>query len=328
MRTHPVRSNWHTARVDPFARLLEILALLQGTPVWRAEDLAERLGTTTRTIRRDISRLRGMGYRIASEPGRYGGYRLDRGKAVPPLVLTADEAVAMAVGLRQTGPAGVGGLDAAAETALSKLRSVLPAKAWTLVAALDGATVREPVPPVQTVDAEILSVLAAAVCDHQRLGIDYRSASGQESRRRVDPLALVHTEHRWYLVAHDPGRGGWRSFRVDRVNRAVPSGTARPPHPYPDPIDLVREGTAVAAYPWQAEVVVSAPADRVRAMVPRSVGRVQSLGEDRALLRTGGHDLDMLAALVAGLGLDVEVRRPPELVSALHRLGERLRGLG
>ncbi|CAN5700014.1 WYL domain-containing protein [soil metagenome] len=310
--------------MDPLERVLELLALLQGTPVWSAADLADRLGTTTRTVRRDVSRLRGMGYRISSEPGRYGGYRLDRGRAVPPLLLTPDEAVALAIGLRLAGPAGIDRLDEAADAALTKLESVLPPTAWSRVVALDTATVRDPVPPTEPVDPDVLAVCAAAIGDRQRLRLDYRSASNDASTRRVDATALVQTERRWYLVAFDLTREGWRSFRVDRVTAALAVGPADPPDPPPDPIDLVREGTAVRAYPWQAEVVVRGPAAWVRAAVPPSVARVEPLDDQRSLLRTGGHDLDMIAALVAGLGLEVKVRHPPELTAALHRLGRRL----
>ena len=313
--------------MDPFARLLQLLALLQGRPVWTAEQLAQRLGTTTRTVRRDVARLRELGYRIASDPGRYGGYRLDRGRALPPLVLSADEAVALAIGLRGAGPAGIAGLDEAAAGALHKLEQVLPPVAWGRVAALDAATVRPAREVPVTVDAEVLAVLAAAIRDSGRLHLEYRAGDGARSRRRVDPLALVHTGSRWYLVAHDLERADWRSFRVDRVLHAARGGAATLPAQRPDPIAFVFEGTAVTAYPWQAEVVLHLPAALARVRVPAAVGRVEALDGDHSLLRIGGFDLDAVAAFVAGLGCDVEVREPPELVDALHAMGRRLLAL-
>ena len=313
--------------MDHFARLLQLLALLQAAPVWTAVQLAERLGTTTRTVRRDVARLRDLGYRIASDPGRYGGYRLDRGRALPPLVLSADEATALAIGLRAAAPAGIDGLDEAATGALHKLEQVLPRTAWERVAALDAATVRPPREAPASVDADVLGTLAAATRDGGRLRLEYRAGDGARSSRRVDPFALVHTASRWYLVAYDVERADWRSFRVDRVLDAAPHGAGALPAQRPDAIAFVFEGTAVTAYPWQAEVVLHLPALRARARVPAAVGRVEEIDEDRCMLRTGGFDLDAVAAFVAGLGCGVEVREPPELVDALHALGRRLLGL-
>lgn len=310
--------------MDPFARLLELLALLQGSPVWTSEEIAERLGTTPRTVRRDVARLRELGYRIASEPGRFGGYRLDRGRAVPPLVLTPEEATALAIGLRAAGPAGIAGLDAAAAGALTKLEGVLPPAAWARVEALEAATVRLPREVPADVDPQVLVVLATAVRDGQRVRLHYRAADGAESRRRVDPLALVHTGTRWYLVAHDLERGAWRNFRVDRVLRATTHGTAALPADVPDPVELVLEGTALAAYPWQAEVELDLPLRWARARVPPSVGRLAPLEDDRTLLRIGSYDLDHLAAFVVGLGCDFLVRGPHELEEAIRSLGARL----
>ena len=310
--------------MDPLARLLEILALLQGTPVWTATALAERTGTTPRTVRRDITRLRELGYRIAAAPGPDGGYRLDRGRAVPPLLLTADEAVAVTIGLRSAGPAGVAGLDVAAAGALAKLETVLPPAAWTRVVDLDAATVRPERTIPSPVDATVLGVLAAAVRNGRRVRFAYSAADGTASRRRADPSALVHTGPRWYVVAHDVDRTAWRTFRVDRITAPEAVGPAALPAEVPEPLGLVQRGTALEAYRWRARVLLDLPIDVARVRVPTAIGLLDPHDDGRSLLRVGGDDLHPIATFLVGLTCEFEVLDPPELVEALHDLGRWL----
>lgn len=312
--------------MDPLARLLEILGLLQGSPVWTATALAERTGTTPRTVRRDISRLRELGYRIAAAPGPDGGYRLDRGRAVPPLLLTADEAVALVIGVRSAGPAGVAGMHEAADGALTKLATVLPPAAWARVSDLDAATVRPERLSPSPVDAAALALLATAVRQTRRVRFGYTAADGTASRRRADPSALVHTGPRWFLVAHDVDRAAWRTFRVDRIIAAEEVGPAALPAEVPEPLGLVQRGTALAAYRWQARILLDLPLDVARMRVPPTIGLLDEADDDRSLLRLGGEELRPIATFLVGLTCDFEVLDPPELVEELHALGRWLVG--
>ena len=310
--------------MDTLARLLEILALLQSTPVWTAGALAERTGTTARTVRRDIVRLRGLGYRIAAAPGPDGGYRLDRGRAIPPLLLTEEEAVALSVGLRAAGPAGVRGLDESAAGVVRKLETILPPAAWARVADLDAVTVRPTVSPPSAVDVDVLAVVARATRQSRRLRFSYTAASGEATRRRADPSAVVHTDGRWYVVAHDVERAAWRTFRIDRIGTAEEVGPAALPEDRPDPLAHVQRGTALEAYAWRCEVVLHLPVEVARVRVPAAVGIVEPLDGSGALLRIGADDLPRVAAFLAGLDCGFTIRTPVELVDAVRTLGRRL----
>lgn len=312
--------------MQTLARLLEILALLQSTPVWTAGELAVRTGTTTRTVRRDIVRLRELGYRIAAAPGPDGGYRLDRGRAVPPLLLTEQEAVALSVGLRAAGPAGVAGLDEAAAAVVAKLETVLPPAAWARVADLEAATVRPDVVAPSVVDAEVLAVVARAARRGQRVRFSYTAASGAVTRRRADPSAVVHQGGRWYCVAHDVGRVAWRTFRLDRMAAAEEVGPAALPAGRPDPLAQVQRGTALEAYTWRCEVELGLDVEVARVRVPRAVGIVEPLEAGRSLLRIGADDLVRVAHFLVGLACAFMVRTPDELAAEVRALGRRLAG--
>jgi predicted DNA-binding transcriptional regulator YafY len=198
------------------ARLLELLSLLQSRREWSAAELADRLGVGARTIRRDVQRLRELGYPVDAAPGVAGGYRLGAGAALPPLLLDQDEAVAIAVGLRAAASAGVDGIEETSLSALAKLEGLLPSAARRRVAAIASATTSYPGwGPL--VDADVLAAVAAATRDRERLRFGYRDAGGERSRRLVEPLQLVFTGRVWYLVAFDCTRDDWRTFRVDRI---------------------------------------------------------------------------------------------------------------
>src|SRR5882724_4212458 len=204
-------------------RLLELLSLFQARRDWQGDELADRLGVTPRTIRRDVERLRGLGYPVESRTGRAGGYRLRAGTAMPPLLLDDDEAIAIAVGLGTAARASVTGIEESAVRALVKLEQVLPAHLRRRVAALGSATSTLPAAG-PTVDPQHLTVIATACRDSECLRFAYRRRDQTESRREVEPHSVVNVGRRWYLVAWDRGREDWRTFRIDRLARPASTG--------------------------------------------------------------------------------------------------------
>src|SRR5947209_10790946 len=214
------------------SRLLELLSLLQGRRDWPGDELAQRLEGSGRTIRRDIERLRQLGYPVESLTGPAGGYRLRAGSAMPPLLLDDEESIAIAVGLRTAAGASVAGIEEAAVRALVKLEQILPAHLRRRVGALGSATFTLPVAG-PTVDPQHLTVIAAACRDSECLRFAYRSRDGADSRRDVEPHSLVNHGRRWYLVAWDRRREDWRTFRIDRLARPVPAGVRFTPRKLP-----------------------------------------------------------------------------------------------
>ena len=214
------------------SRLLELLSLLQGRRDWPGDELAERLDVSGRTIRRDIERLRQLGYPVESLSGPAGGYRFRAGSAMPPLLLDDEEAIAIAVGLRTAAGASVRGIEEAAVRALVKLEQVLPAHLRRRVGALGSATFTLPVPG-PTVDPQHLSVIAAACRDSECLRFGYRTRDGTDSHREVDPHSLVNHGRRWYLVGWDRRRDDWRTFRIDRLAKPASTGVRFRPRKLP-----------------------------------------------------------------------------------------------
>src|SRR3954467_1555722 len=209
--------------IETSSRLLQLLSLLQARRDWPGGELADRLEVSGRTIRRDVDRLRGLGYPVESLSGPAGGYRLKAGTAVPPLLLDEDEAIAIAVGLRTAARASVAGIEETSIRALVKLEQVLPAHLRRRVSAFGAATVAAPVGG-PTVDPQHLTVIATACRDSECLRFAYRSRDGSDTRRDVEPHSLVNRGRRWYLVAWDRGRSGWRTFRLDRLERPAATG--------------------------------------------------------------------------------------------------------
>jgi predicted DNA-binding transcriptional regulator YafY len=316
--------------IETSSRLLELLSLLQARRDWAGGELAARLEVSGRTIRRDVERLRQLGYPVESLTGPAGGYRLRAGTAMPPLLLDDDEAIAIAVGLRTAAGASVTGIEEAAVRALVKLEQVLPAPLRRRVAALGSATLTVPVGG-PTVDPRALSAIAAACRDSECLRFGYRRRDGTESRREVEPHSLVNLGRRWYLVAWDRGRAGWRTFRVDRLARAGPSGrrfTARE-LPAKDAAAYVRRSIAEKPNRYDAVVTLHAPLEEIARRVPRHWGSLEAIDSRTCRYTTGDDDLGWLAMRIAMLGVDFEVGEPPELVDQLRELGRRLgRGAG
>lgn len=307
-------------------RLLRLLALLPRRPVWTGTHLADRLGVTTRTVRRDITRLRDLGYPVQAEPGPAGGYRWRRGDALPPLVLDDDEAVAVVLALRAAAGGSAPGLEDALVTALAKLQQVLPAALAARVGAVDEATVRLPGPALDAIDTDTLLVLAHACRGHAVVRIDYTTARGTRIEREVEPLRLVHAGRRWYLVGFDVEQDDWRTYRLDRVVSARDVGRAFHHEDPPDPLELVAHGSSIGPYELQARVRLDSAPEQVRGFVPRTVGQVVDDPDDpgSCFLELGGTTPRWVVGYLAGAPFGWEVLEPPEARREAAALGEAI----
>ena len=307
------------------SRLLTLLSLLQGRRDWPGGELAERLGVSARTVRRDVERLRDLGYPVESVTGPAGCYRLAAGTAMPPLLLDDDEAIAIAVGLRTAARASVTGIEETAVRALVKLEQVLPARLRRRVSALGSATIAVP-SPGETVDPQALTLIAGACRDHEAVRFAYRSREEVESRRLVEPHSLVNLGRRWYLLAWDRDREDWRTFRLDRLARPAVTGLRFEPRALParDAAAYVADSLSARPNRYEARVILEATADEVRSKVAPGWGAVEAIDERSCEYRTGDDDLDWLALRVAMLRVEFRVIEPPELVERLRALGERL----
>jgi predicted DNA-binding transcriptional regulator YafY len=313
--------------VDTATRLLRLLGLLHERPVWRGDELAERLGVTTRTLRRDITRLRDIDYPVEAASGPTGGYQLGRGADVPPLILDDQEAMAVALGLRSAPEGAVAGLEEATVSALAKLERVLPARLQERLRDVLDGTVALPQDGIVPADADKLLVLAQACRRRERVRFMYTSAAGERTLRHADPLRLVHAVRRWYLVAFDLDRDDWRTFRVDRLTAAMATGVACEEREEPDAEALVQEGLTVSPYPIQALVRLHLAASEARRLIPRSVGLLEEEeGGSTTLLRLGGHDPGWLARYLAMMTCRVEVLEPDEVADAFRHHLEVLVG--
>jgi predicted DNA-binding transcriptional regulator YafY len=308
------------------SRLLELLAMLQARRDWPGNELADRLDVSGRTIRRDVERLRRLGYPVESLTGPAGGYRLAAGTAMPPLLLDDDEAIAIAVGLRTAARASVTGIEETAVRALVKLEQVLPAHLRQRVSALGSATVALPATG-PTVDPQHLTVIAAACRDSECLRFRYQRRDEEQSRREVEPHSVVNLGRRWYLVAWDRGREDWRTFRVDRLSRPEATGVRFAPRKLPakDAAAFVEQSITSRPNRYEARVTVHASADEMRKrMPPWWTASVEAIDATTCEYRTGDDDLHWLALRIAMLGVDCQVHEPPELVEQLRVLAERL----
>ncbi|MEU8901013.1 WYL domain-containing protein [Nocardia sp. NPDC048505] len=307
-------------------RVLALLGLLQQRQVWTGPELALRLGVTARTVRRDVERLRALGYPVHAGNGVGGGYRLGAGRDLPPLLLDDDEAIVVAVALL----AGVGGAVAVAGDtavrALAKLDRVLPGRLRGQVRALT-ESVESFTGGRIPADPEVLMTLARACRDEVRARFDYPSGD-QTHSREVEPYRLVASDRRWYLLAYDLERADWRTFRVDRMTEVHARTWRFQPRPAPEAAVHVQEGVASRVYPRQARVLVHAPAATVRARVPGAAAVVRPRGPERCELLSGAADLDAVLYYVLRLGHDFEILEPPELAERCRTLGRRLLAAG
>jgi predicted DNA-binding transcriptional regulator YafY len=306
-------------------RLLQLLSLLQARRDWSGTELAERLGVSGRTIRRDVERLRQLGYPVDSLTGPAGGYRLRAGTEIPPLLLNDDEAIAIAVGLRTAARSSVSGIEETAVQALVKLEQVLPSNLRRRVQALGSAMISPPVGG-PTVDPQHLTAIASACRDSECLRFAYTGRDGTHTRREVEPHSLVNFGRRWYLVAWDRRRADWRSFRVDRLARPASTGirfTARE-LPSKDAASYVNQSIIGAPHRYEARLTLHAPADQLSGRVPAHWGTLEPVDERTCEYRTGDDDLGWLAQRVSMLPVDFDVHEPPELVERLQALAARL----
>ena len=311
--------------LETSARLLRLLSLLQARADWSGPELADRLGVTTRTVRNDVERLRALGYPVHATPGVGGGYRLGAGAALPPLLLDDDEAVAVAVGLRTAAGGTVTGIQETSVRALAKLQQVLPSRLRHRVAALEASTVEIPASG-PTVDAEVLTAIAGACRDHQRLRFDYRDHDGSVSVRSVEPHRLVHDRGRWYLVAWDTDRQDWRTFRADRVRPHTPTGPRFAPRDPPggDVATWLLRGVGSAMWRYRARVTVHAPATVVAGLLPPAV-LVEAVDDHTCIANVGSDTPQVLAVYLGMMDLDFQVDGPAELVEQLRALADRYR---
>ncbi|MCW5253751.1 helix-turn-helix transcriptional regulator [Streptomyces sp. SHP 1-2] len=315
---------------DTPARLLTLLSLLQTPREWPGGELAERLGVSRRTVRRDIDRLRELGYPVRATMGADGGYRLVAGKAMPPLVLDDEEAVAIAVGLRAGAGHALAGVDEASVRALAKLEQVLPARLRHRVSTLQAATTPLTSGDGPSIAPGTLTAMASTVAGRERLRFAYRAGDGTASRRLTEPYRLVSTGQRWYLVAYDLDREDWRTFRVDRVSEPLATGTRFTPRELPtgSAAEFLRRSMRGRGDAYDLEVVFAAPAEAVAARLPGRLGVPEPEGDGGScVLRvTTSDSLDWTAVRLAMLGVDFRVRRPPELVARIRGLAARLSG--
>lgn len=253
-----------------------------------------------------------------------GGYRLGTGGALPPLLVDDEEAVAIAVGLRTAATGSIAGIEETSVRALTKLQQMLPARLRHRVSAFQAYAL--PVPSSgPRVDPDVLTMIASACRDHERLRFDYQAHSGGPSRRSVEPYRLVNDRQRWYLVAWDADRDAWRTFRVDRIEPRPPAGprfTPRPLPPDPEIAAQVARGAGQATWRYRARVIVDAPAAYVRGRLPIPVD-VESLDDDRCAFEPGSDHPEMLALYLGMLDADFTVVDSPELVAALGQLARR-----
>lgn len=306
---------------DVTTRALRLLALLQSRTVWTGPELAAEMGVTTRTVRRDVDRLREMGYPVLTSAGHGGGYQLGAGRELPPLLLGPHEAVAVAVGLRLTAASGIEGLDAEALRALAALDRILPPEVRSEVSAVADAlgVVARPVPAAR---AEVLLALATAVRDGMRVRMDYEKGDGERGERRIEPRRVLSVDGRWYLFAWDLDREDWRTFRLDRMHTVHPSTFPITPRPTPDIEATVRDSITVGGYSTEVVARIRRPLHEVEKLVPVRAATVTADGEHACIVRAGsdGGDLRWVAMHLISLGAPIEVIQPPELLTVLQEI--------
>ncbi|TMD27937.1 MAG: YafY family transcriptional regulator [Chloroflexi bacterium] len=309
------------------ARLLRLLSLLQTPRDWTGAELAARLEVSARTIRNDIERLRALGYPVHATRGSVGGYRLEAGASMPPLLLEDDEAVAVAIGLRTATSGTVTGLEETSLRALAKLEQVLPPRLRRQVGTLQRMTLsvarrRSNAP---TVDPARLTELALLCREHFGLWFDYSDRRETASKRRVEPYRIVNAGQRWYLVAWDLDRADWRTFRVDRMKPGMSPGPRFTPRELTDDEveALISRGVPPEARRHQARILVQCPARELADRVGPWVGTITAIDDSSCLLETGADNLEMLAVYLGLLGADFSVSDPPELVEQLRVLARR-----
>lgn len=314
-----------STRAELPQRLLRLLTLLLVRRTWTAAELTDRLGVSTRTLRRDVERLRSLDYRIEGTPGAAGGYRLVSGSELPPVPLEEGEAVAIALGLTT-----VTGIGDSALSALAKLERLLPARLrGRLLAVGDSSSAVDHLGAVPT-DPLVLGILAGACRDRAVVDLTYRDRTGTPTERRVEPHHLVEHGGHWYLLAHDIERSDWRTFRVDRARDPRPTHRRFEPRelPAPDPASFLTDRLALGAYRHTATLTVHMPADTLlERLFHRPPGRVRALDEHHCEVRVSADDLDLVCrhtAVVAALGAPFTCEGPPEVAERMCLMADQL----
>lgn len=308
------------------SRTLRLLSLLQTHRYWSGTELADRLGVSVRTLRRDVDRLRELGYPVEAQRGAAGGYQLAAGAALPPLVIDDEEAVALAVGLQAAAQGAVEGIAESSVRALAKVVQVMPARLRRQVEALRAVTVPAGWggSAAPDIDPAVLTVIALACRDGERLRFHYTAAKGHRTDRQVEPYRLVPLGRRWYLVAYDLDRHDWRTFRVDRLAGPEATGARFRPRDLPaaDAAEFVRGALREMPHPHRVEALIDAPAAIVRERIGRwSTVEEVDAEQCRITLTTDSLDWAIMALGVAGAGF--RVLEPPELRARLHDWGTR-----
>lgn len=308
--------------LETSGRLLRLLSLLQMRREWSGAELAGRLDVTPRTVRRDVDKLRELGYPVDATRGVAGGYRLGAGAELPPLLLDDEEAVAVAIALRTATGGAVSGIEESAVRALAKLEQVLPRHLRRRVGALQGFTAALPVASAAAVDHELLSLIASAARDHERLRFSYRRHDGESGRRLVEPIRLVHAVRRWYLVAWDVDRDDWRLFRVDRIDGRPMLDRRFEPRdpPEEDVAAYVHRQVVSARGTVHARVLLHLPLEEATTRVPQLAASLEAVDAERCMLVSSGEWYGGLAIYVASLGCEFEVLEPPAFVAEVERL--------
>jgi predicted DNA-binding transcriptional regulator YafY len=304
-------------------RLLRLLTLLQSRRHWSGRDLSERLEIDQRTVRRDVDRLRELGYPVQAFSGHGGGYQLGAGSSVPPVLLSDDEAVAVAVALR----AAAGSVAKMEETSiglLAKLDQVMPARLRKRASALHSVTITLPggdsAPAV-----DVLTRIAAACRDNLRLKLSYRDRTGKPTARNLEPLRLAHTGRRWYLVAWDVDREDWRTFRVDRVQQVSGIGTQFVPRKFPgDIVEYVSRSIAYMAYTYRMKLRLKGSHEVLSKQVPGWCGQLEKLDDEHCTLSVGADSIEMLVTQILMTRVEFEVLEAQDLMPELRRVTERL----
>jgi predicted DNA-binding transcriptional regulator YafY len=305
------------------ARLLRLLALLQSRRHWTSLELCDRLAMSARTVRRDVDRLRELGYPIHASPGLGGGYSMRPGSAMPPVLLEDDEAVAVAVALRAAA-GSIAHMDEAAIGVLAKIDRVMPARLRKRASSLHSITVSLP-GAHEAPAADALMQIAGACRDQKKLTIGYADRSGRESSRRIEPVRLAHTGRRWYLVAWDIERNDWRTFRADRIRRVVEPGTHFTPRKLPrDVVTFVSQSIAYEPYSCRARLKLEGSHGELSKRIASWIGVLEPLDEQHCVLSVGAPSPEALVAFMLMAGVDFQLLDAKELLPQLREIARHL----
>lgn len=310
---------------DTTARALRLLALLQARRTWRGPELIDRLGVSERTLRRDIERLRGLGYRVEAITGPAGGYQLDAGSDIPPLLFDDDEAVAIAMGLLTAAGGTIVGIEETSLRALAKLEKVLPSRVRRRINVLQAAVVPRTEAWIQ-IDAGTLVLLAEACRNSERIRFDYQSRDGAQTERHVEPHRLVSLYQRWYLLAFDRDRQAWRTFRLDRLENVRSTRFAFAPRAVPggDAAEYVIGSMRSIPTRYSAVATVHAPLSEIEDAITHRGGTLEPIDETSCSVRLHGDHLPWLAFALVQLSAPFSVYEPAELVAYVAELADRL----